>query len=420
MTDTSSPPGAGRPDVVITHDFMETYGGAERLTEEMAIAFPDAPVVTLLARDSVVERMGLQGRVRAIAPSSKALFQHYRLLAPVWGPVADLVRVPQADVVLSSSYAYAHRMRPPEAAPVVCYCHSPLRFAWSMTEDYRSRWAPGGLRGRTFELLAATTRATDQRAARRIVSYLTSSEYVAQQVRSFYHRNVEVIGVPIDTNMFVPSGSDPDDYFLLVGRLLEPYKRVGIAVEAFRRLGRRLLIAGDGPAMDELRATAPPNVELLGYQDDKSLVELMQNCQAAIFPSRDDFGLVPPEVMACGRPVIAYGQGGAVHTVVPGLTGAFIEEQTADAIVAAVEAFDPSHYDPRAIREHALQWDRVRFRERIVDAVQRAYDLNPIGDRRLGDRRRGDRRRAGESRRAFRERRRNERRTGPRRADRTM
>lgn len=405
------------PDVVITHDFMETYGGAERLTEEMAQVFPDAPVVTLLARDSVVERMGLQGRVRAIAPSTERMFRHYRLLAPAWGPVADLARIPQADVVLSSSYAYAHRLRPPEAAPVVCYCHSPLRFAWSMTEDYRSRWAPGGVLGRTFDLLAGVTRASDQRAARRIVSYLTSSEYVAQQVRSFYHRNVEVIGVPIDTERFVPSRSGPDDYFLLVGRLLEPYKKVGIAVDAFRRLGRRLLIAGDGPAMAELRAIAPPNVELLGYQDDTSLIELMQSCQAAIFPSRDDFGLVPLEVMACGRPVIAYGQGGALHTVVPGKTGEFMPEQTAEAIVAAVEAFDAGAYDPAAIRTHAEQWARARFRERIADAVQRAYDLNPIGDRRLGDRRRGDRRR-GESRRAFRERRRKERRLQARRAQR--
>jgi glycosyltransferase involved in cell wall biosynthesis len=231
-------------------------------------------------------------------------------------------------------------------------------------------------------------------------------------VRSFYHRNVEVIGVPIDTERFAPGTGNPDDYFLLVGRLLEPYKRVGIAVEAFRRLGRRLLIAGDGPAMDELRRVAPPNVELLGYQGDDALVELMQRCQAAIFPSRDDFGLVPLEVMACGRPVIAYGDGGALHTVVAGKTGEFIGEQTADAIVAAVEAFDPSRYDPAAIRAHARQWDRARFRERIVDAVERAYELNPIGDRRMGDRRRfGDRRR-GESPRAWRERRRAERRSG--------
>lgn len=411
---------ADAPRVVITHDFMETYGGAERLTQEMAEAFPDAPVVTLLARDSVVERMGLTGRVRAIAPPSEQLFRHYRLLAPVWGPIADLIRLPQADVVLSSSYAYAHRMRPPEAAPVVCYCHSPLRFAWSMTEDYRGRWAPGGLRGRTFELLAATTRASDQRAARRVVSYLTSSEYVAQQVRSFYHRNVEVIGVPIDTERFVPARTPerPGDYYLLVGRLLEPYKRVGIAVEAFRRLGKRLVIAGDGPAMAELRATAPPNVELLGYQGDEKLVELMQGCQATIFPSRDDFGLVPLEVMACGRPVIAFGEGGALHTVVAGKTGEFIHEQTPEAIVAAVEAFDSDRYDPLEIRRHAEQWSRERFRERVVDAVQRAYDLNPIGDRRLGDRRRGDRRRAGESRRAFRERRRNDRRSRARRAQR--
>jgi glycosyltransferase involved in cell wall biosynthesis len=408
------------PRVVITHDFMETYGGAERLTQEMAEAFPDAPVVTLLARDSVVERMGLTGRVRAIGPSREWMYKHYRLLAPAWGPIADLIRLPQADVVLSSSYAYAHRMRSPEAAPVVCYCHSPLRFAWSMTEDYRDKWAPGGLRARTFEMLAATTRASDRRAARRIVSYLTSSEYVADQVRRFYHRNVEVIGVPIDTDHFTPApnGGGPDDYFLLVGRLLEPYKKVGITVEAFRRMGRRLLIAGDGPAMDELRATAPPNVELLGYQGDDALVELMRGCRATIFPSRDDFGLVPLEVMACGRPVIAYGEGGALHTVVEGKTGSFIHEQTPEAIVEAVEAFDPAQYDPTAIRAHAEQWDRMRFRERIVDAVQRAYDLNPIGDRRLDDRRRGEERRlSGESRRAFRERRRREdRRAAERRA----
>jgi glycosyltransferase involved in cell wall biosynthesis len=410
---------AAQPRVVITHDFMETYGGAERLTQEMAETFPDAPVVALLARDAVVERMGLQGRVRAIGPPWEKLFEHYRLLAPVWGPVADLIRLPPADVVLSSSYAYAHRMRPREAAPVVCYCHSPLRFAWSMTEDYRSRWAPGGLRGRTFELLAASTRATDRRAARRIVSYLTSSEYVAEQVRGFYSRNVEVVGVPIDTDGFVPAPrpDEPDDYFLLVARLLEPYKRVGIAVEAFRRLGRRLLIAGDGPAMAELRAIAPANVELLGYQDDASLVPLMQRCQAAIFPSRDDFGLVPLEVMACGRPVLAYGQGGALHTVVAGTTGEFIHEQTADAIVAAVEQFDVSRYDSAAIRRHALQWSRARFRERIVEAVQRAYDLNPVGDRRLAERRSGDRRR-GTTTPSARERRRAERRAAARRAQR--
>jgi glycosyltransferase involved in cell wall biosynthesis len=400
---------AAQPRVVITHDFMETYGGAERLTQEMAEAFPDAPVVALLARDEVVERMGLQGRVRAIGPAWEKLFAHYRLLAPLWGPVADLIRLPPADVVLSSSYAYAHRMRPSEAAPVVCYCHSPLRFAWSMTDDYRRRWAPGGLRGRTFELLAASTRATDRRAARRIVSYLTSSDYVAEQVRSFYHRNVEVIGVPIDTDRFVPAPepNEPDDY-----------KRVGIVVEAFRRLGRRLLIAGDGPAMAELRAIAPPNVELLGNQDDARLVGLMQRCQAAIFPSRDDFGLVPLEVMACGRPVIAYGQGGALHTVVAGATGEFIHEQSADAIVAAVEQFDAARYDSAAIRRHALQWSRARFRERIVEAVQLAYELNPIGDRRLADRRAGDRRRKAPSSPSLRERRRRERRSAARRAER--
>jgi glycosyltransferase involved in cell wall biosynthesis len=381
--------------VVITHDFMETYGGAERVTEEIAKAFPQAPVYALLGRDEIAERMGVADRFESLLPQRAWLFRGYRLLAPFYAPWADRVRLPDADVVVASSYAYAHRLRSSnEHAPIVCYCHSPLRFAWSMTASYRERWAPDGLRARAFEALAATTRRSDRRAARRIVSYLTQSPFTAEQIEGFYGRKVAVIGAPVDCDKFVPSSRSAGDFFLLVARLVEPYKRVGVAVEAFRRLGLPLKVAGTGPAFDELSAAAPANVEFLGHLADDELVPLMQTCQAAIFPSRDDFGLVPLEVMACGRPVLAYAGGGARYTVAPGVTGELFAEQTADSVEAAVRAFDPDAYEPRTIREHALLWDKRRFRERLVEAVAVALDGEPIGDRRVeDDRRRADRRR---------------------------
>ena len=360
------------PSVVVTHDFMETYGGAERVTQEIAAAFPDAPVVALLGRREVARRMRVEDRFHSVLPPRPRLLRHYRLLAPAWGMIADRARLPAADVVVSSSYAYAHRMIPAGAVANVCYCHSPLRFAWSMTEGYRDRWTSTGVAASAFDAMAAGARRADRAAAQRVHTYLTQSPFTAEQIERFYGRRADVIGAPIDCDTFRPAAVAPEDYFVLVGRLVEPYKRVGIAIEAFRRLGRRLLIAGDGPAMRELKEMAPPNVEFLGLLEDEPLAELMGRSLAAIFPSRDDFGLVPVEVMACGRPVLAYNDGGARYTVRAGVTGEFFDAQLPESIVAAVEAFDPSAYDPMAIREHALQWDRSAFRRHIVEAVQRA------------------------------------------------
>ncbi|MEX2195998.1 MAG: glycosyltransferase [Thermoleophilaceae bacterium] len=359
------------PRVVITHDFMETYGGAERVTQEMALAFPDAPVVALLGRPAVAERMGVAERFHSVLGARPRLLRRYRTLAPVFPALADRVRLPEADVVLSSSYAYAHRFRTPADAPRVCYCHSPLRFAWSMTEGYRDEWAGAGPAGRAFELFAAAMRGSDRRSAQGVREYLTQSPFTAEQIERFYGRDATVIGAPVDCDLFRPDG-EPGDYFLLCGRLIEPYKKVTVAIEAFRRLGRRLVIAGDGPALESLRATAPANVEFTGHLGDDELVPLMQGCLAAVFPSRDDFGLIPVEVMACGRPVIAYGAGGALHTVVPGRTGVLFGDQTPDALEHAVAEFDPGSFDPAAVRAHAEQWDKRRFRGRLVEAVDRA------------------------------------------------
>jgi glycosyltransferase involved in cell wall biosynthesis len=358
--------------VVITHDFMETYGGAERVTAEMALAFPDAPVVAILGRESVAARMGVADRFRSILPARPALLRHYRYLTPVLGAYCDRVRLEDADVVLSSSYAFAHRLRSRNDAPRVCYCHSALRFAWSMTEDYREERAGNALAGRAFDLLAAQMRRSDKRSAQAIREYLTQSPFTAEQIERFYDRQALVIGAPVDCSLFHPTTEPPDDYFLLCGRVIEPYKQFGIVIEAFRRLGLRLVIAGDGPDRERLAANAPPNVEFLGHVADDVLVPLMQRSQALIFPSRDDFGLIPVESMACGRPVLAYAGGGSLYTSAPGITGELFPQQTTEAVEAAVRDFDPGAYDPRLIREHAMQWDSARFRERLVERVTAA------------------------------------------------
>jgi glycosyltransferase involved in cell wall biosynthesis len=357
--------------VIITHDFMETYGGAERVTAEMARVFPEAPVVAILGRPSVAARMGVGDRFESVLAPRPGLLRRYRLLAPAFGPLVDRVKLPAADVVLSSSYAFAHRFTAEGGSATVCYCHSPLRFAWSMTGGYRELHARSALAGRAFDVLAGAMRASDRRSARRVGLYLTQSPFTAEQIERFYGRSAEVIGAPVDCDLFRPATAPPEDYFLFCGRLVEPYKQAGIAVEAFRRLGKRLVVAGDGPALPALAQHAPPNVEFLGHVGDEELVGLMQRCSALVFPSRDDFGLIPVEVMACGRPVLAYAGGGSLYTSKPGVTGELFEEQTAQSIERAVRDFRPEDYEPERIREHAVQWDARRFRERLREHVER-------------------------------------------------
>ena len=359
------------PRVVIAHDFLETYGGAERVTQEMAAAFPEAAVHAILARPSVARRMGIAERVVSLLPARERVLRHYRLAAPAYPALVRAAGLPAADVLLTSSYAFAHRFRTVNDAPQLCYCHSPLRFAWTMTADYGRRLAGGSLSGAAFSALAAAMRRGDRRASRRVARYLTQSPHVAELIARHYGRTATVIGAPVDAEVFSPGNGDGDrGYFLFCGRLVEPYKRAGATIEAFRRLDEPLVVAGDGPALSELRAGAPGNVSFTGHLEDAGLVELMRGARALVFPSEDDFGLIPLEAMACGRPVLAYRGGGAVHTVVPGVTGELFPAQDPTAIAAAVAAFDPDRYRPAEIREHALQWDRPAFRSRLVAAVE--------------------------------------------------
>jgi glycosyltransferase involved in cell wall biosynthesis len=357
---------------VIAHDFTEVYGGAERIVAAIAEVFPDAPFWSILGRSSVTQRMGVGDRAHTVLPSRERLVRGFRALTPLYPAIVRARRLPAADVLVSSSYAFAHGFRTENDAPQVCYCYSPLRFAWSMTEDYEARWAAGAGRRAAFRALAGAMRVADRRAAKHVTTYVAESEHIAEQIRRFYDREPEVIYPPVDCELFRPdTGGDHDDYFLLCGRLIEPYKRFGIAIEAFRDLPQRLLVAGDGPAYTELTERAGDNVEFLGRLDDDELVPVMQRAAATLFPSTDDFGLIPVESMACGRPVIAFAAGGALETVKAGETGEFFDLATVGGIRAAVEGFEPDAYEPAAIRSHAEKWGLPRFRSQIREVVER-------------------------------------------------
>jgi glycosyltransferase involved in cell wall biosynthesis len=281
-----------------------------------------------------------------------------------------LRKLPEADVLLTSSYAFAHGLSTRNAAPQLCYCYSPLRFAWSMTGDYEDTWAQRTPLKPAFRAVTAGMRAMDRSAAKRVDRYVAESRFIADQLADAYGINPDVIHPPVDCELFTPSEQPGhDDYFLFSGRLVEPYKRPGLVIEAFRGSGRRLLIAGDGPAYKQLRAQAGPEVEFLGRLQDDELVPAMQRAAATVFPSVDDFGLIPVESMACGRPVLAFAGGGALETVVAGETGEFFTEPTVACLREALDRFDPDSYDPAAIRAHAEKWDKPRFQRSVIAAL---------------------------------------------------
>jgi glycosyltransferase involved in cell wall biosynthesis len=361
--------------VLITHDFLETYGGAERVTAEIASAFPEARIFAILGRTSVAERMGVADRVTTILPERSWLLRNYRFLAPVYPAMVRLPRLPEADLVVASSYAYSHAFRTPNRAPVMCYSHGPCRHLWSQQDAYAQR-VPGGHVGRAaFAAYQRFGRAADHAAAQTVAHFVTQSPFTADQIAGVYGRQAEILPPPVDCRVFRPSGKPPENYYLFAGRLVEPYKRPTLVVDAFTQMpDLRLRVAGEGPELEELRRRAGPNVEFVGRLEDEDLVAAMQHCQAAIFPSVDDFGLVPVEVNACGRPVLAFGAGGALHTLKPGVSGDFLESQTAEAVIKAVRAHDPARYDPKRIRQHAMCWDSGEFRLKLREAARRTIE----------------------------------------------
>ncbi|MCY4525717.1 MAG: glycosyltransferase, partial [Anaerolineaceae bacterium] len=273
------------------------------------------------------------------------------------------------DVVLSNKSGFCTALHHDQRTLHICYCLTPTRYLWQL-DEYIQRERLGTALRHALRPLIALLRRQDHASAQRVHHFIAISSAVRQRIRDCYNRDSFLIFPPVDTQRFRPV-TRCEDYLLTVARLA-PYKRIDLAVQAATRLNLPLKVGGTGRDLDRLRAMAGPTVEFLGYVPDDKLPDLMARCRAFLFPGHEDFGITPVQAQAAGRPVIAYGAGGALDTVVPGLSGELFHEQSVDALTTMLANLDSSRYDSQAIRAHALHFDTLVFRRKMRAFVNQA------------------------------------------------
>lgn len=358
--------------VALVHDWLNQIGGAESVLENLVSLFPDAPVYTSIYWPEAMPAAYRQWDIRTSWLDRLPLVKrHHQPFLPLYPLAFESLDLSEYEVVLSNKSGFCHGVITTPETLHICYCLTPTRYVWRY-HDYVRREGIGSLAQVLLAPLLAWLRVWDRLAAERVDRFIAISGEIKRRIAKYYRRDAEVIYPPVDTQRFVPASSY-DDYFLTVGRLV-PYKRVDLAVQACTRLGLPLKVGGSGRDLPRLQEMAGPSVEFLGRVPDDELPELMARCKAFIFPGVEDFGITPVQAMAAGRPVIAYARGGALDTVVEGLSGAFFDEQSVESLCDALARFDPTDYDPLAIRRHAEQFDAALFRRQIADYVARAYE----------------------------------------------
>ena len=375
------------PRIAIVHDFLYTYGGAERVLEEMLHVYPHADLFSLFDFVPEADRGFLGGRPVTTSfiqrlPKARTHHRHYLPLMPL---AVEQLDVSDYDIVLSSSYVAAKGVLTRPDQLHVCYCHSPVRFAWDLQHQYlREQGLTRGIKSMMARMILHYLRTWDTRTANGVDVFLSNSDFVGRRIRRVYRRESTTVYPPVDLNKFTP-GEEKADFYFTASRLV-PYKKVDLIAEAFAKMPeRRLIIAGDGPMMDRVREKAGPNVRIVGYQSDEDLLRYMRLARAFVFAAEEDFGIVPVEAQACGTPVIAFGRGGAAETVVAGETGVFFEEQTPESLIEAVERFEAhGEWDPAEIRRHVERFSPGRFHEELAAAVDRAV-MEAAHERAIGD-----------------------------------
>lgn len=357
-----------RSSLALTHDYLLVMRGAERTFAEIAACWPEAPIYTLLHdRDAVAD--GFAGR--DVHTSGLQLLgarqDRFRYLLPLFPRAAERLPVQGSDVVVSSSSAFAHGVRPDPGALHICYCHSPFRYAW-FERDRALAECPRPARpllGRTLRRI----RSWDREAAGRVTHYVANSGITRDRVEQIYGVGAEIVHPPVAVDRF--SIGTPEDYVLFVGQIVR-HKRVEVAIEAARLASRPIKIVGDGPDLPGLREHyREQEVEFLGAVSDARLADLYSRCLVLLVPNVEEFGIAAVEAQAAGRPVVAVGRGGARETVVDGQTGVLVEGEEAAALAEPLRHEDFGRFDPSAIRAHAQSFGAASFRERLSGLVDR-------------------------------------------------
>jgi glycosyltransferase involved in cell wall biosynthesis len=359
--------------LALVHDWLNQIGGAEDVLDALVKLYPTAPLYTSIYAPELMPPHYQDWDIRTLwLDKLPGIHRHHQPYLPVyplgWGGL-DLSNY---DVVLSNKSGFCHGFRHSPNTLHICYCLAPTRFVWQL-ESYVAREGLGKAVLAALRSLIAGLRQWDYAAAQRVQHFIAISSDIQQRIKNFYNRDSVIIFPPVDTTRFQPvPQNEVEDYYLIVSRLI-PYKHIDLAVQAATRLGLKLKIGGKGRDMERLKTMAGPTVEFLGYIPDDALPNLMAKCKAFLFPGLEDFGITPVQAQAAGRPVIAFGGGGALDTVIPDKTGELFSEMTVNSLASVMQSFDDSRYNPTEIRKHALQFDTQIFNSRMTSFVDNAW-----------------------------------------------
>lgn len=368
--------------IAIVHDWLYTYAGAEKVLEQIIQCFPQADLFSLIDFIPAGQRSFIQNKLVTTSflqrmPFAKTKHRHYLPLMPL---AIEQLDVSSYDVVISSSHAVAKGILTGPNQLHICYCHSPIRYAWDMQHQYlREAGITSGLKSGLTRYILHKIRLWDYRTANGVDYFVANSNFIARRIFKVYRREASVIYPNVDVDKFTLQ-TEKQDYYLTASRLV-PYKKIVLIAEAFALMpDKKLKIVGTGPdqkKIADLVATAA-NIEYLGFVEDAGLVSLMQNAKAFVFAAEEDFGIIPVEAQACGTPVIAYGCGGSLETI-NGLgsespTGVFFAEQSTAAVIAAVAQFEAQTViTPENCRQNALRFSVSRFRTEFTQFVEQKY-----------------------------------------------
>jgi glycosyltransferase involved in cell wall biosynthesis len=365
--------------VALVHDWLTGMRGGEKCLEIACRRWPRAPLFTLLHRRGKVTR-AIEARPIHTSWMQRLprVDRYYRYLLPFMPGAARSWSIPDCELVLSFSHCVAKGALAPSGAVHVCYCFTPMRYAWHMREAYFGNRLSAGTRARNRVL--ARLREWDRQTAQGVTHFVAISQTVQGRIRECYGRDSVVIYPPVDTELYTPAAVPREDYYLVVSAFA-PYKRIELAIEACQRLKRRLVLIGQGQDEQRLRARASGDVHFLGWQPDRVVRDHMRRCRALLFPGEEDFGIVPVEAQACGTPVIAYERGGATETVIgpndgPEPTGLFFSEQNAPALIDAIEDFERGgrEFSSQAARRQALRFNKRRFEAELFAYLENCLE----------------------------------------------
>ena len=357
--------------VAITADWLNSFGGAERVLLELHEMFPDAPIFTTVHDPTGLPASMQNWDVRTSflqkVPFAKKRHQSFLPLMPMAFEQFDLS---EYDLVLTTSSACAKGVITRPGTLNICYCYTPSRYLWDLYHEYTRNHPARGL----IVPLLHWLRIWDRLSADRVDHFVAISHEVAARIERHYGREPEVIYPPVDVDRIVPNRRPPEDFYLVVSRLVA-YKRIDLAIHAANRLKRRLIVVGDGTERRSLESIAGPTVQFLGLRSDAEIADLYARCRALLFPGFEDFGITPVEAQAAGRPVVAYGRGGATETVIDGVTGVLFAEQTPDSMAEAILQFERLSLDPSIARRNAERFERSEFRRRLLRSIDHQMQL---------------------------------------------